>query len=384
MLELTLPPASPPASAKAAAPGASANASSGAGAPKGELASDPQTSPFATLLKQQMAGGMPASNARPARGIAVGEEISSAAVNTANPADGADLLLSDMLARMDSPVLTDSPALQAAAAPEDAETAVPEVALSLPGASDTARVLDVPVAAPIMLTQPQQNVVTTAGTGKENEAAGGARSGAAAILAGNPGIGSGKLVAEAAVDKNFDLVTALAGAQEQPMATRGEGTTQNAPTVQAQHVMTTRLEAPVGSRQWDGEFANKLAWVVTRNEQRADLILNPPDLGRVEVSLSVKGEQATAVFTSANAAVREAIEAALPRLREVLLEAGVNLGQTHVGSESPQQSPERNKNGDNSSNAIDAAGLGADAATLADGAPGSAIRSGRGLVDVFA
>ena len=60
------------------------------------------------------------------------------------------------------------------------------------------------------------------------------------------------------------------------------------------------------------------------------------------------GDQATATFVSANPAVREAIENAVPRLREVLADAGVTLGQTQVGSDSPQQSANGNENGDNS------------------------------------
>ena len=44
--------------------------------------------------------------------------------------------------------------------------------------------------------------------------------------------------------------------------------------------------------------------------------LNPPQLGPIEISLHVKAIKATAVFSSANADVREAIETALPRLRK--------------------------------------------------------------------
>ena len=66
-------------------------------------------------------------------------------------------------------------------------------------------------------------------------------------------------------------------------------------------------------------------------------MLNPPQLGRVEVSLTVSGDQATAVFASPNAAVRELIEDSLPRLKEILSGAGINLGEAQVGSESPSR-----------------------------------------------
>jgi flagellar hook-length control protein FliK len=46
---------------------------------------------------------------------------------------------------------------------------------------------------------------------------------------------------------------------------------------------------------------------------------------------------ATASFVSANAEVRDAIETALPRLREMFASAGIELGQTNVSSQSFQQ-----------------------------------------------
>lgn len=146
-----------------------------------------------------------------------------------------------------------------------------------------------------------------------------------------------------------------------------------------------RIEAPVGSRQWDGEFANRLAWMVGKQEQRAELVLTPPQLGRIEVSLAVSGDQATAIFTSASASVRDAIENALPRLRELLLESGINLGQAQVGSESPQQSPAREENGDNRGNAV---ATGRDSRGMPPGfavnAPTAWVSSGRGMIDIFA
>jgi DNA-binding transcriptional ArsR family regulator len=46
---------------------------------------------------------------------------------------------------------------------------------------------------------------------------------------------------------------------------------------------------------------------------------------------------------SAPVAVREALESSLHRLREVLADAGVSLGQAQVGSESPNQAARRDE-----------------------------------------
>lgn len=109
----------------------------------------------------------------------------------------------------------------------------------------------------------------------------------------------------------------------------------------------TRIDSPVGTTAWNDELGDKLVWMSNRNESRAELVLNPPHMGRIEVSITVNGDQANAVFVSANPAVRDALEGALPRLREVLADAGVRLDQAHVGSDSPGHQPDGRESGDN-------------------------------------
>ena len=63
----------------------------------------------------------------------------------------------------------------------------------------------------------------------------------------------------------------------------------------------------------------------------AEVRLNPAHLGPVEVSIRVDEEQARVTFSAAHAATREAIEQAVPRLREMLAQQGLELRQTDVG-----------------------------------------------------
>jgi flagellar hook-length control protein FliK len=141
-----------------------------------------------------------------------------------------------------------------------------------------------------------------------------------------------------------------------------------------------RIDTPLGQSGWHEEMGQKLTWMVGNNRQQADLVLTPPQLGRVEVSLTMNGDQATAIFTSGNPAVREALEASLQRLREVLADAGVSLGQTQVGSESPNQSSRQEERGFGTDQGVRYA------ATVALPGSSATTRSGtgRGMVDVFA
>jgi len=114
----------------------------------------------------------------------------------------------------------------------------------------------------------------------------------------------------------------------------------------------------------------------------------PPQLGRIEVSLSMNGDQATAVFVSANPSVREALENAVPRLREIMQDAGISLGQTQVGAESSQQSANKRENGDNPAHGrgnTGDAGIALTNGLIGGGSsPAHWVRYGNGLVDTFA
>jgi flagellar hook-length control protein FliK len=97
------------------------------------------------------------------------------------------------------------------------------------------------------------------------------------------------------------------------------------------------VDLPVGQPKWGGEFAQKVVWLSSQQHQVAEIRLNPAHLGPVEVMLSITQDQATAQFSSPHLAVREAIEQALPRLREMMAENGITLGNVMVGSDSFQQ-----------------------------------------------
>lgn len=97
---------------------------------------------------------------------------------------------------------------------------------------------------------------------------------------------------------------------------------------------TLPVTTPLKDASWNNDFGQKIVWMAHNNKQSAQLVLNPPELGRIEVSLNIDKAGATATFVSASADVRESIETALPRLREMFAGAGIELGQANVSSES--------------------------------------------------
>ena len=156
--------------------------------------------------------------------------------------------------------------------------------------------------------------------------------------------------------------------------------------VQAVHAPAThvdKLTPAVGTPAWDQALGQKIVWMAQGGEQSATLTMNPPDLGPMQVVLSVSNNQATVDFTAAQPEVREALEAALPRLREMMSESGVQLGQANVSAGSQQQFAGfggQNKGGNGA--------RGSDRLAIDDAAPQlrqGVVRMARdGVVDTFA
>ena len=100
---------------------------------------------------------------------------------------------------------------------------------------------------------------------------------------------------------------------------------------------TEKLAPQVGNPGWDQALGQKVVWMVAGGQQSASLTLNPPDLGPLQVVLNVSNSQASASFTAAQPEVRQALEAAMPKLREMLADSGIQLGQTTVSTGMPNQ-----------------------------------------------
>lgn len=109
----------------------------------------------------------------------------------------------------------------------------------------------------------------------------------------------------------------------------------NARTVAA---APTPLAQPADPRNGYGdELGGNLVWMAEQRLGHARLHVAPEHLGPIEVRLQLDGSQVQASFLSAQPDVRHALEASLPRLRELLGQHGLQLAQADVGQR--QQDP---------------------------------------------
>lgn len=89
--------------------------------------------------------------------------------------------------------------------------------------------------------------------------------------------------------------------------------------------------------EWGNAIGERLQWMANNKIQAAEIRLDPPELGSVEIKIVIHKDTAQVNFVSPHAQVRDAVENAIPRLREMFGETGLSLGDVNVSQESFKQ-----------------------------------------------
>ena len=94
-----------------------------------------------------------------------------------------------------------------------------------------------------------------------------------------------------------------------------------------------------GVEQSAKQLAQQAQVVVSQNLQEADIQLNPSQLGHLKIQVRMEQGEVQIQFVAQNPQARELLEQALPRLREMLTQQGMQLaqGQTGQQGQQPQQ-----------------------------------------------
>lgn len=109
------------------------------------------------------------------------------------------------------------------------------------------------------------------------------------------------------------------------------------PIVQSQLNTALPIYTPMGEKGWDQAVGERILWMVGRQIQGAEVRVTPPQLGPIDIRISIQNDQANVVFSAQHGVVREALEASIPRLREMLSENNLQLTNVDVN--------QRNANG---------------------------------------
>lgn len=98
------------------------------------------------------------------------------------------------------------------------------------------------------------------------------------------------------------------------------------------------VQKPLDPQQSEAsqKLQERINIMLSKNIQRADIRLDPPELGQLNVRINMNAEQASVQFQVQSAQARDAVEQALPRLREMLEQQGVALADTDVQEQQQQ------------------------------------------------
>lgn len=111
----------------------------------------------------------------------------------------------------------------------------------------------------------------------------------------------------------------------------------DAPRATPTHTMTYTPDTP----EWSNELADRVSIMMKHGPKEASIQMNPPELGRLNIQISTDGDKTTVIFNAQQATTREALEQAMPRLREILNDSGLELAQGEVFDQTASQQEQR-------------------------------------------
>jgi len=103
------------------------------------------------------------------------------------------------------------------------------------------------------------------------------------------------------------------------------------------NTLTSSIAVNIESQNWSQQMTQQVAYMIKGGYQQAEIKLNPAHLGPMEIKLSINDDQASVNFVTQHAPVRDVIDAALPRLKDMLEQQGLNLADADVSTQSEQQ-----------------------------------------------
>jgi flagellar hook-length control protein FliK len=90
-------------------------------------------------------------------------------------------------------------------------------------------------------------------------------------------------------------------------------------------VYSSEITRPLTHPGWGKDLGGQIVWLYNKDIPAAEIKLNPEHLGPMSVRIDIEHDQATIIFTAQHAEVKEAIEASIPKLRDMLGAQQINL-----------------------------------------------------------
>ena len=131
--------------------------------------------------------------------------------------------------------------------------------------------------------------------------------------------GAQKLPVEGAAFGQFLPVHAAASTAAQPSA-------------EAAQTKVLSLPLPISDSNWSKAMSEQMLSLVSVKADKAQIQINPPELGPIDVTLKLNHDQVQVTFSTATPLAREAVENSLPKLASMLASSGLQLADAQVSS----------------------------------------------------
>ncbi|MEQ3652277.1 MAG: flagellar hook-length control protein FliK [Glaciecola sp.] len=105
----------------------------------------------------------------------------------------------------------------------------------------------------------------------------------------------------------------------------------------AQQTLNSDKAVNIFKPEGQQQLTEKVRWMVNSRNLSAEIRLDPPDLGGMNIKVNINGDSASVSFVVQSQQARDALDQAVPRLREMLEEQGIELGQSSVEQDSSGQ-----------------------------------------------
>ena len=202
-------------------------------------------------------------------------------------------------------------------------------------------------------------------------------SNAAVITAAGPQNGQAKALERVAQPASIGDVSALVGSQA---AQGAVGATALPET------LTVQVSTPADAPEFREALGVQVSLLARDGVQRAELHLNPAEMGPISVHIVMDGAQARVDFGADSATTRELIESGLPELAAALRDAGFTLAGGGVsrhsaGSQGSSPNPSDSRSDTRSETSADAS---RSARLIADSPAGIRLRMPNSAVDLYA
>lgn len=144
------------------------------------------------------------------------------------------------------------------------------------------------------------------------------------------------------------------------------------------------MSKPLAHPDWNKELGERIVWMSSKDLSAAEIKLNPQHLGPISVRIEINNDQATIAFTAQHAAVRDALEASLPKLREMMSNQQINLADVNISQNSSSDQQHQSSSRQSPRNFDGFAGMSGSEFEMSEEVENRNITVGKGILNIYA